>query len=121
MLPLVRQSPSNSTPILGSEDAAQFLSAYLGNMTMDERKFSMVSPAYSDLKGLTTALFLIGTEDPLIEDTLLMHFKWVRAGNHAVVKFVPSACHGFMTFDGAHVEATRHGWEIMIQFLREQD
>ena len=55
-----------------------------------------------------------------MEDTLLMHFKWVRAGNHGVVKFIPSACHGFMTFDGTKIEATREGWETMVRFLQER-
>ena len=120
MLPVLRQSPADTTPILDSENAAQFLSTYLKDMTTEERKSPLVSPAYNDMKGMPPALFLLGTEDALVEDTLLMHFKWVRAGNQGIVKFIPSACHGFMTFDGSKVEATREGWKAMVQFLQER-
>jgi acetyl esterase/lipase len=72
------------------------------------------------LNDLGSALFLIGTEDALVDDLVLMQFRWQRAGNEAVVKFVPGAPHGFMTFDGREVECTREGWGILIKYLRER-
>lgn len=88
-------------------------------MTIEDRKSPSVSPAYNKLNGLVPALFIVGTEDALIEDTVLMHFRWTRAGNHAVLKYIPGGCHGFMVFDGNEVEVARQGWKLMIQYLRE--
>lgn len=85
---------------------------------MEERKCPRISPAYNDLSNLAPALFIVGTQDGLTDDTILMGAKWQLAGNRAVVKFIPGAPHGFMTFDGNKVDVTRQAWEIMIKFIK---
>lgn len=120
ILPSVRDAHSDDTPILGYRDADMFLSTYLSGTSFEERKSAAVSPAYNSLKDLGSALFLIGTEDALIDDSILMHFRWKRAGNDAVFKFVPGACHGFMTFDGNAIDCTRQGWQIMVDYINER-
>lgn len=118
LLPSVRALDKNRPLILTYEDASQFLSTYLPDKTIEERKAPLISPMYNDLSGLVPALFVVGTDDGLTDDTILMGSKWQLAGNRAVVKFIPGAPHGFMTFDGNEFDITRQAWEIMIKFLK---
>ncbi|KAH0837221.1 hypothetical protein FOPE_04546 [Fonsecaea pedrosoi] len=103
-LPSLRGLERSETPILNYEDAEQFLDAYLPGRTPDQRKAATISPAYNKLSDLVPALFLVGTEDGLVDDSILMASRWQLAGNEAILKFVPGACHGFMTFNGHVVE-----------------
>ena len=57
-----------------------------------------VSPLYADLKGLPPALFTVGTEDPLLDDSLFMYARWISAGNKGELAVFPGACHGFNNF-----------------------
>ncbi|KAJ5964123.1 uncharacterized protein N7479_003999 [Penicillium vulpinum] len=111
--------PENSA-LLTYEDCKQFSNAYLPTIGRTERKSPAMSPVYNKLDGLTSALFVVGTEDGCLDDTLLMATKWQIAGNEAIVKFIPGACHGFMTFDGSKVKITRQGWDAVIQYLNEK-
>lgn len=54
-----------------------------------------VSPLYADLSNMPPALFTVGTLDPLLDDTLFMHARWVAAGNRAELAVYPGGCHGF--------------------------
>jgi acetyl esterase/lipase len=119
MLPCVRETTS-PRPILEYEDAARFLDTYLSGMSMEERKSGRVSPIYNDLQGLGSALFIVGTGDALVDDTLLMSWRWERGGNEAYIKFVPGAPHGFMVFDGRSIEVVKQGWEILVAYLESK-
>ncbi len=72
------------------------------NHTPDERKIGSVSPYYENLgplRGrLPSALFTIGTEDPLVDDTINMSIKWLMFGGEAIVKVFPGCPHGFIGF-----------------------
>lgn len=57
------------------------------------------SPLRADLRGLPPALFSVGTEDPLIDDTLFMAARWHAAGNEARLAVWPGGVHGFDMFD----------------------
>jgi acetyl esterase/lipase len=59
------------------------------------RRDPLVSPLYADLSGLPPALFVVGTRDPLQEDTDLMYAKWLRDSRDAELVVVPEAAHGF--------------------------
>lgn len=57
-----------------------------------------VSPLCADLSGMPQALFTVGTMDPLLDDSLFMHARWVAAGNEAELAVYPGGVHGFTGF-----------------------
>ncbi len=57
-----------------------------------------VSPLLADLRGLPPALFTVGTEDPLLDDTLFMAARWTAAGNQAISAVYPGGAHAFDAF-----------------------
>ena len=54
-----------------------------------------LSPLRARLDGLPSALFVVGTLDPLLDDSLMMAARWSGAGNEADLMVVPGAIHGF--------------------------
>lgn len=117
ILPSARALDPSRPLILSYESILKFIEAYTPGMSWDGRKHPTISPAYNNLNNLTPALFIVGTEDGMIDDTILMSGKWEIAGNKTVVKFVPGAPHGFITFDGNKVGVTKQGWDLIIDYL----
>lgn len=72
-----------------------------------DRGESAVSPLMADLTGLAPALFQIGTNDPLLDDTLFMSQRWRAAGNPAELAIYPGGVHAFDMFDLAIAHASR--------------
>ncbi|KAK4173825.1 Alpha/Beta hydrolase protein [Triangularia setosa] len=104
-----------------------FAVAYTPDMTIEERRNPLVSPIYEDMRRLAKAapggqlppaLFLCGTEDPLLDDTLLMSTKWMITGSEAIVKIYPGACHAFTAFPGTKM--AEGAWRDTVQFMREK-
>lgn len=60
-----------------------------------------VSPLRGDLTGLPPAVFTVGTEDALVDDTLLMFDEWRAAGNGGWLDVWPEGPHGVGHF-GVH-------------------
>ena len=75
-----------------------------------------LSPLFADLAGLPPALFTVGTEDPLLDDTLFMYERWRAAGNHAQLAVYPGGAHGFDAFPIALASRAR---KEMYRFLGE--
>jgi acetyl esterase/lipase len=65
------------------------------DVTPEARQSPAFSPLRADLKGLPPALFVVGTRDPLQEDSELMHAKWAKQSRNAELAIVPEAAHGF--------------------------
>ena len=68
------------------------------------------SPLYSPLQDMPPALFSVGTHDPLRDDTLFMHARWLAHGLKAEIEIYPGAAHGVGHF-GPH-EHTAQGTQI---------
>ena len=111
--------------VISREVLERFVEAYTPGMTVEERRNPLVSPLYEDfgIRGertvkLPPALFLCGTEDPLLDDTLLMGTKWAAGGGEAVVKVWPGAPHGFTAFPG--FGPATEGVRVALEFVREK-
>jgi acetyl esterase len=86
----------NRRLVLRTIDMQQFYNAFLPTIT--DRQVPDISPLYADLKGLCPALFSVGTQDALLDDTLFMHARWVAAGNATELAIYPGGAHGFTLF-----------------------
>ena len=69
-------------------------------------------------KSLPPVPFLCGTEDPLLDDTLLMSMKRMIAGGEAVVKSYPGAPHGFTTSPA--LEVAQEAAAVTSEFVNEK-
>jgi acetyl esterase len=54
-----------------------------------------VSPLFANLRDMPPALFTVGTMDPLLDDSLFMHGRWIAAGNEGELAVYPGGVHGF--------------------------
>jgi acetyl esterase len=79
-----------STPIM-----AWFWDQFLPGLDPEQRRDPGISPLYADLRDLPAARFMVGTQDPLLDDTLFMAARWRAAGNTADLEVVAEAAHGF--------------------------
>ncbi|WP_428535237.1 alpha/beta hydrolase [Rhodopila sp.] len=86
----------NRRLVLRTIDMQQFYNAFLPTTT--DRRVADISPLYADLQGLCPALFSVGTQDALLDDTLFMHARWVAAANAADLAIYPGGAHGFTLF-----------------------
>jgi len=74
---------------------------------VEDRRAPDISPLYADLTGLCPALFLVGTADPLLDDTLFMESRWRVAGNETELHVYEDAAHGFIAFPIAYADEAK--------------
>ena len=86
----------NRRLVLRTIDMQHFYNAFLPTVT--DRRAPDISPLYAKLDGLCPALFSVGTQDALLDDTLFMHARWVAAGNETELAIYPGGAHGFTLF-----------------------
>jgi len=82
----------------------------------EKRRDPYVSPLYADLAGMPPALFTVGTMDPLLDDSLFMHARWLAAGNQAELAVYPGGAHGFNAFP---IELARQANRRIRDFIGE--
>ena len=70
------------------------LDLFLPDMSEEQRRAPDVSPLYADLGGMPPALFCVGTNDHLLDDTLFMAARWEVAGNPSELLVYPDTPHG---------------------------
>lgn len=99
-----------STPILD-----RFTDTFLPGMDREARRDPDVSPLYADLRALPPALFTVGSQDPLLDDTLFMEARWRAAGGSTDLRVWPEAVHGFVAYPLAVARAAN---EAQHEFLR---
>ena len=73
-----------------------------------------ISPLYADLSGMPPALFTVGTLDPLIDDSLFMHLRWLAAGNPSELAVYPGGIHAFDAFP---IELSRQANTRIREFI----
>jgi acetyl esterase/lipase len=79
-----------------------------------ERSDPRISPLYADLTSMPPALFIVGTLDPLLDDTLLMAARWQAAGSLAELMVYPGGVHAFNAFP---LEITRDANQLSQTFF----
>ncbi|SCZ05205.1 alpha/beta hydrolase [Microvirga guangxiensis] len=101
--------------ILNTNDVRVFADNFVGHM--DDRTNPDISPLYADLKGLPPALFSVGTQDILLDDTLFMASRYVAAGNNTDLAVWPGGCHVFIRFDSAMSERALSRIDAFVEAL----
>lgn len=92
----------NTGPTLSTRDVTHFVNCFI--LDGADLRGPDISPLFGDLGGLPDALFVVGTRDGLLDDTLFMHGRWMAAGNKAELGVYPGGAHGFIAFPGTLAE-----------------
>jgi acetyl esterase len=82
-----------STPVM-----TWFNDQFVPGRSPEERRDPDISPLYADLRSMPPARFAVGTQDPLLDDSLFMAARWRAAGSPAVLDVVAEAVHGFVAY-----------------------
>ena len=119
MLPFLRNI-SRPLAVLNREVVEHFIDTCLPNTTPEQRRHPSISPFFADLYSLKLppAIFLCGTEDCLLEDTVLMATRWQLAGGETLMKLFPGAPHGFLSAPPEVSVNAKEGMELINQFLK---
>lgn len=103
--------------VLSQHGMKQFIEATYSHIPILERKDPKISSLYADLKNMPPALFLCGTEDPLVDDSVFMATRWSQAGNQTEICLIPGAWHAFTIIPSG--EITQEGLAEIISFSRK--
>jgi acetyl esterase/lipase len=138
-LSLLPSARTWTNPLITDTDSVKhYFDAYLPNLSSDERRDPAISPIYHPIfqyRGsvlaskdpyatqkphLPPALFLTGTHDLVLDDMVLMHFKWQLAGGEARIKFVEGAPHAFLLVPSQQFKIVEQGEGLIVKFLKEK-
>lgn len=86
-------------PLLSNTDSLRGgYELFTPGMEPEQRRDPEVSPLFADLTGLPPARIVVGTEDPLLDDSLFLAQRWQAAGAPVQLGVVAGAMHGFTLF-----------------------
>jgi len=81
---------------------------YTSGMSHPRNVGTLTSPLFANLHGVPPALFTVGTQDSLYEDSLAMATRWDAAGNYTELAVHPESPHAFDYFPTQMARAARH-------------
>jgi acetyl esterase len=82
-----------------------FADQFLPTHELERRRDPDISPLFAELSHMPPATFTIGTQDPLLDDTLFMEARWRAAGHATELRIWPEAPHGFISLPMTVVDA----------------
>jgi acetyl esterase len=74
-----------------------FADQFLPMRDREQRRDPDISPLFAELSEMPPAIFTVGTQDPLLDDTLFMEARWRAAGHATELRIWPEAPHGFVS------------------------
>ncbi|MGW2253286.1 alpha/beta hydrolase [Kitasatospora sp. NPDC001660] len=88
-----------SRPLLSNTDSIRgSYGLFTPGTDAEQRRDPGISPLFADLTGLPPARIVVGTEDPLLDDSRFLAARWQAAGADAHLGVVAGAMHGFTLF-----------------------
>jgi len=84
--------------VLRTIDLYKFRSAFVP--THIDFKNPEISPIYANLKNLCPSFFVVGSCDPLLDDSLFMYSRWLSSSNKALIGVYPGEPHAFTLLNG---------------------
>lgn len=115
LTPSVRNWGSDKL-VLNTRDIAMFAKLFVPAF-MDLRDPN-ISPLFADLADLPACFLSVGTQDPLLDDSLFLHQRLLASGVSSHLAVAPGGCHVFHSFDlqiAREAEAATH--TFLNQFL----
>lgn len=103
------RAATRETLVLDGPAMTSGIARLLPGRSEEARRAPAVSPLFADLSRLPPALFLVGTIDPLIDDSRLMAERWQAMSGNARLIVVPDSPHAFNRFP-TRVAAATNGW-----------
>jgi len=101
--------------ILSVEQIEFVAEQFTPGMSAEDRRDPDISPLYADLHNLPPALFTVGTDDHLVDDTLFMAARWQLAGNSTELLVYPEGPHACV----AMPSIIGHWFPRLTDFLRQ--
>jgi acetyl esterase len=91
--------------VLSEPIISWFADQFLPARNREQRRDPDISPLFAELSGMPAAIFTVGTQDPLLDDTLFMEARWRAAGHATELRIWPEAPHGFISLPMTVAEA----------------
>ncbi|WP_165967373.1 alpha/beta hydrolase [Luteimonas aestuarii] len=104
-----------ASPLLDAGACRFYVEAYLGEGACVDVASSPWEWPQKAFESLPPAMFCVGTADPLYDDSVGMHARWLAAGNEAWRVDYDAAPHAF---DLLPVPEARHLADMRVEFVR---
>jgi acetyl esterase/lipase len=83
--------------VLSEPIVSWFVDQFVPDHDREQRRDPDISPLFADLAAMPPAVFTVGTQDPLLDDTLFMEARWRAAGHATELHVWAEAPHGFVS------------------------